>query len=166
MKIFDVEDGLVRLTTESLLIPEIKAVVKKYKDKHLDVIAYCEFLKNPNSPYSNLQEDEKDAMLKDAYLSKHNIGSYEIPIVELCEFLTTVYVTPVVRLFRAAVILSDKVSQWAETVNVTDANDVKQAREYLTKMPEMLKSLKAAIKEKDEESSRARGNKKVSYDQG
>ena len=165
MKIFDIKEDVVRLTPEARLLDEVQDILAKYKENALQVIAYCEFFTNPESPYSNLEEKERMEMLEGRYLLPYKAKATDSQVSELVSFLLLAYTTPVIRQYRTAVILSDKLCRWAENLDITDLPSAKLARETLEKMPSVIKSLKAALKEKEEDGAKARGNKKIAYDQ-
>lgn len=64
MKIFEVEEGKIKINENCLLIPELKAIVDEYEDP-IPALAYVYFLTDPESPYHNLSEEEKKTSISD-----------------------------------------------------------------------------------------------------
>jgi len=58
MKIFDIEDGAVKINENCLLVPILKAVVDEYENA-IPALSYIHYMTHPDSMYHNLQEDEK-----------------------------------------------------------------------------------------------------------
>lgn len=63
MKIFEVEEGKLKINENCLLIPELKAVHDLYEDDPIPALTYIYFTTSPESPYHNLSQDEKQQIL-------------------------------------------------------------------------------------------------------
>jgi len=57
-KILDYEDGRIVVTANAALIPEIKNIIDKYPNPE-PYLAYVHLMTAPDSPYINLEDDEK-----------------------------------------------------------------------------------------------------------
>lgn len=92
MKIFTVEDGILKINENCLLIPELKAVVDEYEDP-IPALAYLYFMNDPESPYRNLTDEEKQEMVSNDVGG--DFGLDDEVIDNAMEKLRKLYITPI-----------------------------------------------------------------------
>lgn len=92
MKIFEVEEDIVKINENCHLIPELKAVLDFYQDP-VPAFAYLHFMTSPESPYSNFPEGEKEDMISQDVGGDFGLDD-EVLLVAL-EKLRKLYETPV-----------------------------------------------------------------------
>lgn len=80
-RILEYEDGRVKVTAYAFAIPEIKALIDKYDMQVEPYLAYVHAMSAPDSPYTNVPEDEKVEVV--VYDVQETMGEfdYEDPLV-------------------------------------------------------------------------------------
>ena len=76
VKIFDIEEGQVVLSPDILLIPVLKKIQEIYPDCYMNVYSYIHFYTNPNSAYSEHEEDELVTKLKEDFPGLDKLNRY------------------------------------------------------------------------------------------
>lgn len=92
MKIFDVEDDMVKVNENCLLIPELKALIKEYEDP-IPALSYVHLMTHPDSPYFNLEANEKQNMISKAVGGDFSFDD-EV-LVQAIEYCEKLYHTPI-----------------------------------------------------------------------
>lgn len=97
MKIFDIDEGKIKVNENCLLIPELKAIVDTYENP-IPALSYVYYMTSPDSPYHNLSQEDKinvisedvggdfgfdDTVIENALEKLHKL--YETPIQEYYE---------------------------------------------------------------------------------
>jgi len=164
VKIFDIEEGQVVLSPDILLIPVLKKIQEIYPDCYMNVYSYIHFYTNPNSAYSEHEEDELVTKLKEDFPGNYN-PSEDIDIINAITFCLKCYDSISVRTFKTNRKLLDKLNRYADSVTITDGKDgnYTDLQDRLIKSEKMLQGVIAVEKIVKEELSlgRARGDQKI-----
>lgn len=98
IRIFDVEDGKVKINDNCILIPELKIIVDTYKDP-ISALGYVYYMTAPDSPYTNVPEQDKQQMVSEDIGGE--FGFEDEVILKALEKLKTLYETPTGRYYEA-----------------------------------------------------------------
>ena len=167
IKLFDSVNGKLVATEHCHNIPFLRRLMEEYPDNYMQIYSYlfymsCRSSENPyfNRPQQELQEedlrdleatfDPEDRLIRMAY--------------DRCKEL---YETPTTRAYNGIAKMLDNLAFYMETQTITDGRDgnitaiVSAAKNF----DAIRKSFKGVAKDLEEEqSSRARGGQKLSYD--
>lgn len=117
-RILEYEDGIIKITPEAYMLPEVNSIIKKYgEDDALPYLGYVYMLSYPDTPYNNMSPDQREeAALFDV---KETMGDFD----EKCELinpaierLTTLWKSPQV---EAAEELEQEVRRWIQYLRDT-----------------------------------------------
>lgn len=176
-KIFDILNGEVIISPESLAIPAFKAVwdsdKSKSKSKATDEIKYIAFLCDQmKSPYKDFPEYEKAAVIK-ADLFKNNKEWEPSETVKWAiESYLKMTETPAIRLLRASKSAVDKLAVYLESVDFDkldsngkpySARDVVFNLGNIGNLVKSLAVLDEAVKRELTETSRVQGGNEIGY---
>lgn len=152
IRIFDVEDGKVKTNENCLLIPELNAIVKGYKDP-IPALAYVYFITAPDSPYANVPEEDRQKMISEDIGG--DFGFEDALILAAVGKMEKLFETPTVRYYNAIRKSLDMTS--AQLSSITELTfGVKDGNaEMIYKMQanagKLIESFKKLEKVKDEE---------------
>lgn len=152
IRIFDLLDNnKLAINENCLLIPELKALMDKYPEDSIPVLSYVYFMTVPDSPYSNLEEGEKETMI-----SEDVGGTFTLDdelILKAVEKLDKLYETPTMRYYKAIVKSMDNMSTYIATAVLTSGKDgnLDDVRQIQANAGKTIQSLKQLEKAKDEE---------------
>lgn len=115
VKIFEVEDNVVKVSEACLLIPELRAIVEKY-DNPIPPLTYLRLLVAPDSPYANLDEEERQQLASEDAGGDFSLEDEEIDaaIVKLKKIMYT----RTQRLHAAAGNNLDKISKYLDEAEI------------------------------------------------
>lgn len=163
-KIFTIENSEITISSNTLLIPELKAIVDKYNDAS-KALAYCAFLVSPSSPYSDLEQEEREKILLVDYA-----GDFKPTDKEICDAiikLELLYPSTTVNYFKSTQILVNKLALYSRTVIIDDSREtgnIQHVLKIVEKCGNTIEQFRKLEKAKDEE-LRARGDRDIGYDQ-
>ena len=120
IRIFDVEDGIVKPNENCILIPEFKAIMDKYTDP-IPALAYIYYMCAPDSPYANLEEDEKGETISDDVGGDFSLEDDEIE--KAMEKYKKLAWSRTQRLHRAAGINLDRMAKYLEETQISEGRD-------------------------------------------
>lgn len=165
--LFDYSNGKVIPSTACYLIQELKDVKDYYPEDYMKIYHYIFGITCTDgtiSPYVNLPEDTRESVvLQDV---KPNF-SLECPIIEAaikkCHLL---YETPVLRAFKGAKKMLDKVAVFLDETKISTGKDgnASEIRAMMKEMPDYWAAYKKWEGMLKEEQAVARGKAKVAYD--
>lgn len=98
IRIFEVVDGKLIINDQCLRIPELKAVVEKYKDPTA-ALSYVDHMTAPDSAYMNLSEEEKQEVISEDVGGDFGLEDEEI--LKAIDKLNKLYETPTMRYYEA-----------------------------------------------------------------
>jgi hypothetical protein len=167
IKLFDIQGGKVVPTEHCHTLPFLRRIMEEYKDNHLEIFAYLFYMscRSSENPYFNRpQEEIQEEILRDLEASFDSEDRYIRMALDRCKEM---YETPTVRAYNGISNMLEKLAFYMETQTITDGRDgnitaiVSAAKNF----DAIRKSFKGVAKDLEEEqSSRARGGQKLSYD--
>ena len=165
MEIFEIEDGKVRVNTNCLVIPELKAVVDKY-DEPLSALNFIYNMTSPKSPFSNLPESEKEEVILMDFPGDYSPEDPEIRLAILK--MQKLFLTPTRRFFLNAKKGLETLGEYLATASITEGKDsnfssFNMALSRVGKTIEEFKKLEKIYEEETE--SAIRGGHSVGYDE-
>ena len=167
-KIFDINNGQVVINHNCLSMPELKAIHDSYEDP-IPAFNFLHYKYDVESPYSNIPEDDKDDILINDFPGEYTLED-EV-MVEAMKKLEELYITPTYRYYLDNKILMEKLGVFARTASVTTGRDGNiaalqaQVKSVGKTILEFKQLEKIAMQEIEETKGRARGGKKLAYDQ-
>lgn len=164
IKIFDLVNDKVVLNENVLLIPELKVVSDKYEG--LEVFSYIHYMTHDESPYNNLDNDERSDYVFNDYKGDYHPDDLEVVLA--MEKLEELYSTPVKRFYKAQRAMMDKIAVYLENVQIDDdprqGNTASVAR-FVEKADKILQNYLKSQQAREEELVKSIGNRKIAYDQ-
>lgn len=167
IKLFDIQGGKVVPTEHCHTLPFLRRIMEEYKDNYLEIFAYLFYMscRSSENPYFNRpQEELQEEILRDLEVSFDSEDRYIRMALDRCKEM---YETPTVRAYNGISNMLEKLAFYMETQTITDGRDgnitaiVSAAKNF----DAIRKSFKGVAKDLEEEqSSRARGGQKLSYD--
>jgi hypothetical protein len=167
IKLFDIQGGKVVPTEHCHTLPFLKRIMNEYEDNHLAILAYLFYMscRSSENPYFNRPQDEvEEEILRDLEANFDPEDRYIRMALDRCKDM---YETPTVRAYNGIANMLEKLALYMETQTITDGRDgnitaiVSAAKNF----DAIRKSFKGVAKDLEEEqSSRARGGQKLSYD--
>lgn len=170
-RLFDVENGRLVPTEHCYVIKWLKDIMEEYEAnaEYLKVYAYLFYMTYPSpdlNPYFHFKPDEKEEVILNDIEAEF---STEDPMIILA--LTNckkMYETPTSRAYEGIAGMLEKLAKFMKTQEITTGRDgnmtaiVMAAKNY----EQIRNSFKGAYKDlQDEQQSRVRGGKGLSYDQ-
>jgi len=167
-KFFDIQGGKVVINHNSLSIPELQAIHDAYEDP-LPALNFLHYKFDIESPYANLPEEEKDDVLINDFAGDYTLED-EV-MIKAIEKLELLCVTPTYRYYLDNKILMEKLGTFARLSPVTSGRDgnvgalQSQLKSVGKTIMEFKQLEKVVMQELNETKGRARGGKKLAYDQ-
>ena len=154
INLFDIENNVVIPTVHCHIIPELKAVIDKYKERSTLVFAYLFYTTyiGRENPYSNIDEVSREDMVRKDL--KYDIADCAV-INAAREKIKKLYETPTMRFY-------------VDRTQITDGRDgnlddvMKIMKDY-DKIRNTFKNISNDLN--DEQDLRTRGDIELSYDQ-
>lgn len=176
MKIFDIENGEVKLKASSLAIPEFNNIWKSdTSEGKLDAykkISYITFLCDASldNQYRNYSEDDRIKVLKKDFFGDENYKEDE-DIKNAIKKYREMQETVSVRLLRSAKKATDQLSGYFESVNFSEtdsygkpkysARDVSSNLKEIGIIVKSLSALEKQVKEEQASSGKVRGGGEI-----
>lgn len=152
IRIFEAVDGKLLINDVCLRIPELKAIVDRYKDP-MPALSYIDFMTAPDSPFNNIPEEDKQQTISDDVGG--DFGLEDVEITEAITKLTKLYETPTMRYYNAIKKSLDMTSAQLESVGAINFNTKDGNAEMIDKMQmnagKKIEAFKKLEKIKDEE---------------
>lgn len=176
MRIFDIEDGVVKLKASSLAIPEFTKIWKKDKSEDkteaYNTICYITFLCDTSieNPYRNYSEEDREIVLKtDFYGDKEKVLDKDT--LDAIKKYRDTQETVSVRLLRSAKKATDQLSEYFDTVDFSEkdrygkpvysARDVSSNLKEIGNIVKSLSALERQVKEEQAASGKIRGGGEI-----
>jgi hypothetical protein len=167
-EIFDIENGQVIINHNCLSIPELKAVNEKYKNP-IPAFNFLHYLNSPKGPYCNVPEEDKEEVLLGDFPGEYTLE--DDVMIKAIDRLSVFIDTPSYRYYLDHKFLMEKLGKFARNATISSGRDGN-----LTALGAQLKSVgktvqefkileKTVLQELEEGSARARGGKRIAYDQ-
>jgi len=167
IKLFDISNNKVVPSEHCYLLPFLKNVMTEFPDNYLVIYSYLFYMscRSSENPYYNRPKEEvQEEILKDLGVP---IDTENLIIRIAMERCKELYETPTVRAYNGISNMLDKLAFYMETQSITDGRDgnINSIIGAAKNFDAIRKSFKGVAKDLEEEqSSRARGGTKLSYD--
>lgn len=167
IKLFDISNNKVVPSEHCFLLPFLKNVMTEFPDNYLVIYSYIFYMscKSSENPYYNRPKEElQEEILRDLGVP---IDTENLIIRIAMERCKELYETPTVRAYNGISNMLDKLAFYMETQSITDGRDgnINSIIGAAKNFDAIRKSFKGVAKDLEEEqSSRARGGQKLSYD--
>lgn len=167
-ELFDILNGQVVINHNCLSIPELKAIYDKYKNP-IPAFNFLHYLYSPKGPYCNVPEDDKEEVLITDFPGEYTTEDPEI--IKARKKLETFLDTPTYRYYLDNKYLLEKLGKFARDTPITSGRDgnltaLNAQIKFVGKTILEFKILeKTVLQELEEGKARARGNKRIAYDQ-
>lgn len=164
-RIFDIENGKVVISKNTLLIPWLNVIVEKYKS-NINALCYVKYFTDIVGPYSDFSDE-----VKTSELLKDFPGDYNITDIEITEAIEKLQLRwkneTTLRHFNSVRRLVNKFSDYADSVILDDGketNNITSAKSIVKDCLKTIKDFRNMEKIVQEEILKTRGNKEVAYD--
>ena len=167
IKLFDISNNKVVPSEHCYLLPFLKNIMTEFPDNYLVIYSYLFYMscRSSENPYYNRPKEElQEEILKDLAVA---IDTENLIIRIAMERCKELYETPTVRAYNGISNMLDKLAFYMETQSITDGRDgnINAIIGAAKNFDAIRKSFKGVAKDLEEEqSSRARGGQKLSYD--
>jgi hypothetical protein len=170
IKLFEVENGVVKPTEHCYTINWLHDIMINYPDNHLKVYAYIFYMTCPNpelNPFFNVPEDDKeDIIVNSIGMDVSTDGDLIINAIQKC---LTLYTTPTLRAYNGIAKMLDNLSHYMETANITAGRDgnINSLIAAAKNFQAIRESFKGVLKDLEAEQSKTsvRGGQNLGYDQ-
>lgn len=172
IKLFDIEDGVVRPTEHCYVIKWLKNIMDEYKEdnKYITVYAYIFYMTCPNpdlNPYFNTPANDKE----DLIISDLDIDfSMEDPSIQIAlENARKLYETPTLRAYQGISKMLDNLSDYMGNTTIEHGRDgnisaLVQAAKNFQAIRESFKGVQKDLEE-EQNKTHVRGGQNLAYDQ-
>lgn len=172
IKLFDIEDGVVKPTEHCYIIKWLKNIMEEYSEdnKYLKVYAYIFYMTCPNpdlNPYFNMPEyDKEDVITSDLDID----FSLEDPsIVIALKNANKLYETPTLRAYQGISKMLDNLSDYMGNTTIEHGRDgnisaLVQAAKNFQAIRESFKGVQKDLEE-EQNKTHVRGSQNLAYDQ-
>lgn len=170
-RLFDVQNGKVVPTEHCYTITWLKDIMDEYSedDEYLKVYMYLFYMTYPNpdaNPYFHYKVTGKEEAILEDIKAEFSTEDESIQIaLRNCKKM---FETPTSRAYEGIAGMLDKLAVYMKTANISDGRDgnITQIMTAGAKFEQIRQSFKGAYKDlQDEQQSRVRGGKGLSYDQ-
>ncbi len=149
------------------LLPWLRQVREKFSTNYLQVYAYLFFMScwDGRNIYINKPDEEREqSIIEDLYIDFSLDDPVIVVALEKCRKL---YETPMVRAFKAAKGMVDKVSIYLDTATPTDGkfSNIPDIDKFMNKLPDYIDAYEQIGEKLKVEQSKIRGNRAIAYDQ-
>lgn len=168
-EIFDIENGHVVINHNCLVIPQLKAVKDKYTNS-IPAFNFLHYLYSQKGPYCNVPEEDKEEILLQDFPGEYTLEDSEM--IEAREKLESLIMTSTYRYYLDQKYSLEKLGKWSRQTPITSGRDgnitamISQIKSVGKTILEFKQLEKVAEQEINESKARARGNKRIAYDQG
>jgi hypothetical protein len=170
IKLFEIENNVVKVTEHCHVIAPFKAIIKEYPDPdiHINIFAYIFYMSCPSqeNPFFNVPEEDKEDFIEDEIEINF---STECDLVQAgLEHAEKLYETPTVRAYLGMKKMIDNLSKYMGETKIEHGRDgnisaLVQAAKNFAGIRESFKSVSADLSAEQE--THVRGDKTLGYDQ-
>jgi hypothetical protein len=170
-RLFDIENGNVIPTEHCYTLSWLKNIMEEYKedDEYLKVYLYLFYMTYPNpdqNPFFHIKDSNKEEMIIEDIGA--NFSTEDDMIQHALKRCKELFETPTSRAYEGIAGMLDKIATYMRTTNISDGRDgnISQIVQAAKNFEQIRQSFKGAYKDlQDEQQSRVRGGKGLSYDQ-
>lgn len=169
IKLFEVENGVVKATEHCYTIKWLHNIMVNYPDNYLKIYGYIFYMtcNNPEmNPYFNVPaEDKEEMIIEDLELE---VSTEDMLILTAIERATELYSTPTLRAYNGISKMLDKLSYYMETAPITAGRDgnINSLLAAAKNFQAIRESFKGVLKDLEAEQSKTsvRGGQNLAYD--
>jgi hypothetical protein len=167
IKLFELRGDKVLATEHCYNIKQFKDVIDNYPDNYLKILAFVFYMscRSAENPYFNRPSEDLDLeILRDLGA---DFSVEDLLVIKALEKAKQLYETPTVRAYNGFATMLDKLALYLETQDISDGRDgnISAIVQAAKNFDNIRKSFKGVAKDLEEEqSSRARGGSRLSYD--
>lgn len=149
------------------LLPWMRRIREHFSEQYLQIYAYLFYMScwDSRNTYINRPEEEREqAIVEDLYID----FSLDDPIIAVAlEKCRKLYETPMVRAYKAAKGMVDKVATYLDTATPTDGkfSNIPDIDKFMNKLPDYIDAFEKIGEKLKAEQSKVRGGKEIAYDQ-
>ncbi len=126
-EIFTIENKQPKPSIHCYLIPELKTIIEKYPETHIEMLAYCFYKACPYksvNPYADYSEEDKDSLLAKDFLKRGvNIVPDNPDLLQGVEKLTALYETTTAKYLKYNKKNLQDIMDYIETTDVMDGKE-------------------------------------------
>ena len=123
-RILEYEEGRINITENAYLIPEVKVFIDKYGDKAEPYLAYVHLMTAPDSPFTNVEEQEKhETVVYDVIQTTGEFDIEEPLLAEAVEKFRKLYTSTTKNYYDSLKISIDKMSEYLRDKPITEGKD-------------------------------------------
>ncbi len=169
VKIFDIANGVVVPSEHCYTLKDLKAIMEKYPNDHVNVYAYIFYMTCPNpelNPFFDVVEHEREELimrqLNPTFTAEDAVI---IKAIKLCQKL---YETPTLRSYMGIKKMLDRLATYMETAPIEAGRDgnITALVNTAAKFEDIRQSFKGAYKDLlEEQQSTVRVGQNLAYDQ-
>lgn len=165
-KLFDIVNGKVILSPATLYIPEFKKLWDRDGSEEHDTaiaeISYVVFMYDHKSPYRDIKETDKEPMIRKdcGFKAKWKPDAAIVKAVDKYKILQE---TASSRLLQAAKVGADKLTEYFETAESYDANNIVKNLKELGNVVRSIDTLQKQVEREQLEKNSARGDREIGY---
>jgi len=168
IRLFDIDNKVVKPTEHCHTIKWLKDIMDKYPDNHLKIYSYIFYMACPSedNPYFHMQEYEKEEQILEDIDA--DFSTEDELIVEARKHAYTMYETPTVRAYNGLKIALDNIADYMAHTSISDGKDgnIGQIRAVAKDFDHIRQSFKGVAKDlADEQETHVRGGQNMAYDQ-
>ena len=171
IKIFEVENGIVKPTEHCYVIKWLKAIMDAFpkEEDYLSAYAYVFYMTCPDpslNPYFNVPSvDKEDSIIRGVGLTV----SSEAPTIRVAmDECNKLFETSTTRAYNGISTMLDNLGEYMANTQITDGKDgnIAQLRAVAKDFDAIRQSYKGTLRDLEEEQSEnhVRGNQNLSYD--
>jgi hypothetical protein len=169
IKLFDVENGVVKATEHCYTLNWLHDIMVNYPDNHLKIYSYIFYMTCPNpelNPFFNLPEEDKEEMIVESIGLDISVDNELIQTAIIkCNKL---YETPTLRAYNGIAKMLDNLSYYMEHTNITAGRDgnINSLISAAKSFQAIRESFKGVLKDLEAEQSKTsvRGGQNLAYD--
>lgn len=168
IKLFEIENNVVKPTVHCYNISWLKVIMDKWPDKAIKIYAYIYYMVVPNdeNPYFNYPPElREEILIKDLEI---DFDTEEDEILVALEKLEKLYETPTMRAYNGVRTLIENMAEYMETEKITAGRDgnitalIRLAKDF----DDIRKSFKGVAQDlAQEQEAIVRGGQELAYDQ-
>jgi len=170
IKLFDLENGVIKATEHCYTINWLHDIMVNYPDNYLKIYTYIFYMTCPNpelNPFFNMPEDDKEDLIIQSI--DLDVSTDDQLIVKAIEKCTILYTTPTLRAYNGIAKMLDNLSYYMETANITAGRDgnINSLIAAAKNFQAIRESFKGVLKDLEAEQSKTsvRGGQNLGYDQ-
>lgn len=169
IKLFDIENNVVKPTAHCENIVWLKSIGKRWPEEKLKIFSYLFYMacSSQENPFFNLPEEEKqDTILTSIDLDFEIVEEEQVE--EALKLALKLYETPTIRAYYGIKTALDNIAEFMASTQITAGKDgnITQFKGVVKDFDDMRRSFKGVAKDLEaEQQAHVRGGQNMAYDQ-